>query len=262
MPLRGGPLHVLTMRSLFVQNGPVCIHVLESGQRTSRMPSLLVIGGLWEPAERAIPLLAGVQGHVVALTLRGRGLSSTPSSGYDLADHLSDIDAVVRHLGLSEYCVLGFSRGASYALGWVLGHPSEVAGLIVVDQPPVHQRPGPGYVPYWSSLVYSGVPILNFMRREALEGLEAEAAEVDFSPRLGEIRVPSAVFVGRDPHASIPSDLSDEALETYRASIPDCRVVEFASSGHMIPDEERDRYVTEVRAFLTSLAEARASSTA
>lgn len=245
------------MQSLFVHNGPVCLHVLETGARAEGVPSLLVIGGLWEPAERAIPLLTGLCGHVVALSLRGRGLSSTPPSGYDLADHLSDIEAVVRDRGLAQYCVLGFSRGGSYALGWALAHHAEMAGLVIVDQPPLHQRPGPGYVEFWSNLVYLGVPVLNFMRHEALLGLERDAVEVDFTPRLPELRLPIAVFVGRNRHARIPSDLSEEALQSYRRAIPGCRVVAFASSGHMIPDEERSRYVEEVAAFLREVAERR-----
>ena len=83
------------MKSFFVKNGSVDLHVLENGARSRQPPSLLVVGGLWEPAERAIPLLSGVPGHVVALSLRGRGLSSTPASGYGLGDHLSDIAAIV-----------------------------------------------------------------------------------------------------------------------------------------------------------------------
>jgi pimeloyl-ACP methyl ester carboxylesterase len=253
---RGVPYHH-AVQSVFVHNGQTCVHVLENGIRSPEVPSLLVIGGLWEPAERAIPLLSGLTGHVVALSLRGRGLSSTPATGYDLADHLSDVEAVVRHFRLTGYCVLGFSRGGSYALGWTLAHQSEMAGLVVVDQPPTHQRPGPGYVSFWSSLVYLGVPVLNFMRREALLGLEHDAVFVDFTPRLGEIRVPMVVFVGRNPQAAIPSDLPDEVLRAYVDAVPHGKVVEFTGSGHMIPDEEPARYVAEVGAFVASLAGSR-----
>jgi pimeloyl-ACP methyl ester carboxylesterase len=238
------------MKSFFVKNGSVDLHVLENGARSRQPPSLLVVGGLWEPAERAIPLLSGVPGHVVALSLRGRGLSSTPASGYGLGDHLSDIAAVVEHCGLERYCVLGFSRGASYALGWSLEWQRKMRGLIIVDQPPVHQKPGWGYVDCWSNLVYLGVPILNFMRREALEGLERDAAEVNFSPHLSGLQIPVAVFVGRNKAAGIPSDLPDAILKCYIEAIPSCEVVEFRGSGHMIPDEEPEKYVAEVTAFL------------
>jgi pimeloyl-ACP methyl ester carboxylesterase len=238
------------MKNVFVQNGPVVLHVLENGIASPETPSLLVIGGLWEPAERAIPLLSDLPGHVVALSFRGRGLSSTPACGYGLGDHLSDIAAVVEHFGLEAYCMLGFSRGAAYALGWSLRQQQNVRGLIVVDQPPVHQKPGTGYVDFWSNLVYLGVPILNFMRRQALEGLERDAAEVNFCPQLHQLQIPVTVFVGRNNAATIPSDLPDETLLCYTQAIPSCRVVEFRCSGHMIPDEEPQKYITEIAAFV------------
>ena len=183
------------MRSFFVKNGSVDLHVLENGAPSGQAPSLLVIGGLWEPAERAIPLLSDVPGHVVALSFRGRG-------------------------------------------------------LIIVDQPPVHQRPGPGYVEFWSNLVYLGVPILNFMRRQALDGLERDAAEVSFYPQLSQLHLPVAVFVGRNKAANIPSDLPDAILRCYTEAVPSCEVVEFCNSGHMIPDEEPHKYVAEITAFM------------
>ncbi len=116
------------MKSCFISNGQVKIHVLDNENDSPNLPSLLVAGGLWEPAERAMPILSGLSSHVVAFSFRGRGLSSTPVTGYDLDDHLSDMEAVVKGIGLKNYCVLGFSRGASYALGWRLAISRKCAG--------------------------------------------------------------------------------------------------------------------------------------
>ena len=55
------------MKSFFVHNGSAALHVLENGFSSPETPSLLVIGGLWEPAERAIPILSGLGSHTVAL---------------------------------------------------------------------------------------------------------------------------------------------------------------------------------------------------
>jgi len=52
------------MKSYFVKNESVLLHVLENGTASPDIPSLLVIGGLWEPAEQAIPLLSGLSGIV------------------------------------------------------------------------------------------------------------------------------------------------------------------------------------------------------
>lgn len=238
------------MKSYFVDNGPVKIHVLESGTPSKEIPSLLVIGGIWEPAERAIPVLSGLSSHVVTFSFRGRGLSSTPETGYDLEDHLSDIEAVVRHCKLEHFCVLGFSRGASYALGWSLEKKPDMRGLILVDQPPVHIKPGEAAVEFWCNFVYQGVPILNFMRKTALEGLRREARLVDFSDNLARLKIPTTFFVGRDKNSPIPSDITEDILQLYRSKIEDFRVVEFSRSGHMIPDEEQQKYIDEISLFL------------
>ncbi|MDQ7094026.1 alpha/beta hydrolase [Desulfosporosinus sp. PR] len=241
------------MKSFFVDNKTVKIHVLENGTQSSKTPSLLVIGGLWEPAERAIPVLSGLGSHVVALSLRGRGLSSTPAAGYDLDDHLSDIDTVVKHCQLQNYCVLGFSRGGAYALGWSLKNQQKMRGLIIVDQPAVHVKYNLDYVEYWSNLVYLDVPILNFMRRQALEGLASDAHDIDFSPELSKLQIPVTLFVGRNNEAKIASNISDEILKLYTKAIPSCEVVEFFQSGHMIPDEEQQKYITEIASFIRKL---------
>lgn len=195
------------MESYFADNGDVKVHVLDNGAAGAGAPPLLVLGGVWESAERAIPLLSGIKSRALALSFRGRGLSSAPKKGYGLGGHLSDIEAVVKRSGLKEYCVLGFSRGASYALGWSLSNQKDMRGLILVDQPPVHIRPAPGYADYWANLNYLGVPVLNFMRREALDGLERDAEEIDFSSSLGELDIPVALFAGKNKDAVIPSNI-------------------------------------------------------
>lgn len=238
------------MKSFFVHNGNVALHVLENGSASPGVPTLLVIGGLWEPAERAIPLLSGISSHVVAFSFRGRGLSSTPHTGYDLADHLSDIESVVKHCQLQNYIVLGFSRGASYALGWSLQNQQHMRGLILVDQPPLHRSIGPDAVDFWTNLVYLQIPLLNFMRREALEGLGNDAVEADFSHKLPQLQIPVTLFVGRNKKADIPSDISEDTLKLYAQSLSSFQVVEFPQSGHMIPDEEQQKYIAEVASFI------------
>lgn len=243
------------MKSYFVHNAEVALHVLEKGEASVKAPSLLVINGLWEPAERAIPLLAGLPGHVVTFSFRGRGLSSTPEQGYDLADHLGDIEAVVKHCRLEDYCVLGFSRGAAYSLGWSLQNQQHMQGLLLVDQPPVHSSQSEQSVKFWSELKYAGVPILNFIRRAALEGLANEAREIDFAPQLSQLLLPVTLFIGRNREALIPSDISEDDLEKYNRSICSLRIIEFQESGHMIPDEEQEKYIREVRRWIGAFSD-------
>lgn len=241
------------MKSYFIANGAVVLHILENGVVSEKSPSLLIINGLWESAERAIPLLSEIQGHVVTFSFRGRGLSSTPENNYTLENHLSDIEAVISYCGLKNYCVLGFSRGAAYAIGWSLSNQKDMCGLILVDQAPIHRSVGEEALDFWSKLVYLQVPVLNHMRLEALQGLGNDADEVDFSEQLSKLRIPVALFVGRNAVAKIPSDISEEALKLYKESIPKLNIIEFQYSGHMIPDEEQQKYIEEVGLFLKKL---------
>ncbi|MRN55172.1 hypothetical protein GJB61_19510 [Paenibacillus sp. LC-T2] len=65
--------------------------------------------------------------------------------------------------------------------------------------------------------------------------------------------MPVALFVGRNAVAKIPSDISEETLKIYKESIPELNVIEFQYSGHMIPDEEQQKYIEEVGLFLQKL---------
>lgn len=236
-----------------VENGNVRLHVLQKGAPRTDSPSLLIVNGLWEPAERALPLLDGIDRHVVTFSFRGRGASTTPAHGYSLADHLGDVTTVVEHTGLRSFHLLGFSRGAAYAMAWALEHQPEhdLRGLILVDQAPVHRAIGPEQAEFWKQLVYRGLPITSVMRPEAIDGLAADAVEIGFADRLAELTVPVTLFQGRDTSSPIPSDLTDDTLATYRAAVTDLTVVPFAASGHMIPDDQPAEYLAAVQGAIT-----------
>lgn len=128
-----------------------------------------------------------------------------------------------------------------------------MCGLIIGDQPPIHNKLSAEQVQFWSGLEYLGVPILNFMSHTAIEGLWKEAKEVDFSSEISQLKIPVTLFVGRNKSAEIPSDISDETLRLYKKEIPSFEVIEFSNSGHMIPDEEPEKYIEEIAAFINKI---------
>ncbi|KJS47420.1 MAG: hypothetical protein VR66_19760 [Peptococcaceae bacterium BRH_c23] len=64
------------------------------------------------------------------------------------------------------------------------------------------------------------------------------------------MQIPVTFFVGRNKESKIPSDISDETLQLYTQAIPSCEVVKFLKSGHMIPDEEQQKYILEIASFI------------
>jgi pimeloyl-ACP methyl ester carboxylesterase len=57
----------------------------------------------------------------------------------------------------------------------------------------------------------------------------------------------------RVKEAKILSDLSDETIDLYKREIPNCEVVEFMHSGHMIPDEEQQKYLLQIDSFIRKM---------
>lgn len=70
---------------------------------------------------------------VLALDLRGRGLSEKPPAGYSIRNHCRDIGAVFEHQGIERAVILGHSLGALIGLAFAARYPERVDRLILVD---------------------------------------------------------------------------------------------------------------------------------
>jgi pimeloyl-ACP methyl ester carboxylesterase len=82
-------------------NNQVRLHYLDGHADCPTELSIVIVPGLAETAEDYAELMRRLAPRrCVAISLRGRGRSDTPASGYTLDDHADDVLAVVRHLGL------------------------------------------------------------------------------------------------------------------------------------------------------------------
>ncbi len=103
----------------------------------------------WEGEEKAILCIHGITANcrcwdviadalspshtVLAMDLRGRGLSGAPSTGYSMEHHSRDILAVLNDLGLERVVLMGHSLGAFISLIFGAKHPERVDRIILVD---------------------------------------------------------------------------------------------------------------------------------
>jgi pimeloyl-ACP methyl ester carboxylesterase len=71
--------------------------------------------------------------RLMALDLRGRGLSDKPASGYSEERHLIDLGCVMDDLGLDQAVLMGHSLGGYIAMGFAARYPQRVSGLILID---------------------------------------------------------------------------------------------------------------------------------
>ena len=98
-------------------------------------PAVVALHGLasnarwWDlVAERLAPRF-----RVIAVDLRGHGLSDKPDTGYDFATVVADVRDVLSALHPSPLVVAGHSWGASVALGFGATFPDLSLGVVCVD---------------------------------------------------------------------------------------------------------------------------------
>jgi len=71
--------------------------------------------------------------RVIAVDLRGRGLSDKPPTGYSIEHHCKDILALMNDRGLERPVLMGHSLGAFISLVFSAKYPQRVDRLILVD---------------------------------------------------------------------------------------------------------------------------------
>ncbi|NWG01252.1 MAG: alpha/beta hydrolase [Syntrophaceae bacterium] len=104
---------------------------------------------LWEGKEKEILCIHGITANsrfwdclasalspshrIIAMDLRGRGLSDKPPMGYSIEHHCKDVLALMDNLGLDRPILMGHSLGAFISLVFAAQFPKKVDRLILVD---------------------------------------------------------------------------------------------------------------------------------
>lgn len=235
----------------FANNKGVNIYYIDNGIKNSKKTPLLICPGLSECAKDYIKLINRITDRrCVALSFRGRGISDSPSSGYSLEDHISDIEAVVEELDLKEICVLGISRGVSYELGYCSLNPHKVKGLIITEYPPKHKRA----LNEWTE---ESIEIYNRNREfmsinyDVLKSIEKESENISFNTDLKKITCPALILKGNLKD----SLLKDEDLSDYINNLGSQNILikKFDDIGHSIQSENFEKLARAVEEFLITI---------
>jgi pimeloyl-ACP methyl ester carboxylesterase len=99
-------------------------------------PLLLLMPGLTANAQCFGGLMAAglaPRYRVLAVDLRGRGLSDKPATGYSIRQHAEDIVALLDNLGVQKALIGGHSFGAFVALYLGAYFPERVEKLVLLD---------------------------------------------------------------------------------------------------------------------------------
>jgi len=70
---------------------------------------------------------------IIAVDLRGRGLSDKPASGYSIDHHVQDLRCLIDKMELAEVVIMGHSLGAFISLVFAALYPQIAHGLVMID---------------------------------------------------------------------------------------------------------------------------------
>lgn len=207
----------------FADNKGVKIHYIAQYTDLPNTP-LIMIPGMTNSAEEIIDDLGDSLPYpTIHISLRGRGHSDSPDSGYTLADQASDIGAVVEHLGLSSFYLCGHSAGGTIATVYAATVPDRVQGLVICDFPPF-------YPPYSSNWVAQVLEHLyeTPMTEKALDGIATDAEYTDVVDKLNSLQCPILVLHGGQEDTL----LQPEEVTMIQKLVPNTIAVLLPESGH------------------------------
>jgi pimeloyl-ACP methyl ester carboxylesterase len=73
------------------------------------------------------------ENSILAMDLRGRGLSDKPSAGYSLQHHIQDIRCVLDDIKQENIVFMGHSLGAFISLAFAANYPERTGKIILID---------------------------------------------------------------------------------------------------------------------------------
>ena len=219
--------------------------------------------------------------RVLALDQRGHGETDwAPAERYGVEDMADDLEAFVRALGLRGFSLVGLSMGGMVAMEYAGRRPVELAALVIVDI-------GPEIVASGSERIRAGVQTSDvfasrdeaFAAARAANSLPPEAHHrhrVDYSLmrtddgrwtwrydralRSGALRTRDSAVAWRScsqiaaPTLLIRGALSDilsaETATRMTETIPGSRLTLVANSGHSVPLDAPEGFLSAARDFL------------
>ncbi len=230
-----------------VINENIEIQYIKGLTEASNSTPLIIIPGLTEGAEDYIDIMEEINHDYIAISLRGRGKSTSPLTGYSLEDHVGDIEAVIKKENIDECILYGFSRGTSYMLGYALRFPNKVKGIVIGDYPAVHTKLPEKWVEWFAGLPpWRGKATLERMSKHALEGIQKESTEKEFWTELKAFNCPILIIGGKKAGAV----LTDEMISLYKESIENCEVELFEDSDHNLYAPNAEKFAETICRFL------------
>jgi pimeloyl-ACP methyl ester carboxylesterase len=207
--------------------------------------------------------------EVIAFDRRAAGASETPATGYSFAGFVTDIFALLDHLGHQRAILMGTSAGGPQVLQAALTAPARVMALVLGSTATQTVRVPPELATLVTFLGTDGLTQLQTMLAgppaTPAAAVPEVAAGVGFSgvlqtylayhlhgdpiaARLHEIGVPALIL-----HGTADTEVPFAEAERLRAGLPHATLVPFADAGHDIMVAHATAYRQAILTFLQTV---------
>ena len=234
----------MTKQEHFISNGNLKIHCIEVNrpQNENCIP-LIVIPGAINSAEHMEEGFAGkLSRHHIIVSLRGRGKSDSPKTGYKLGNHVSDVLAVIEELEIKSCYLFGFSIGSTVAIRVASKVNDKVKALIMGDYPPFF----PPFDANWAASVRKHED--RDISEIAIDGLANEGEYTEAAGDFEHIDAPVMLVRGGQKGSAFPAD----AIPFIKKLVPSIRVETLEESAHYIFEPNPEVLIALIEDFLTS----------
>lgn len=248
----------------------------------SGLPVLLLHGfaDSWRSFELVLPHLPESI-RAFALTMRGHGDASRPTSGYGIRDFAADVAQFQDAIRLRAAVIVGHSMGSGVALRFAIDHPECTMGLVLVGAAPTMGATAAARE-FWDSTVSKLTDPVDralvrgmtesmltrpvppaFLEAAVREGLKVPAfvwkaafesrrsLEGDYSAELSRIRAPTLIVWG-DQDARYSRGEQDALASAIAGS----RLVVYPGAGHNLHWEEPQRFASDLVSFVEGIDQA------
>ena len=203
--------------------------------------------------------------RVIAIDVRGHGESSKPEVGYGPNEMLLDLDGLLDHLGINRMVLVGSSMGGVLAQLYCLSHQERVLALVLVgslarahwlvsqeeySRTPFDDIIEKGVLQWFTR--YSSQQDIDFALEQArksspnfIRNAVHDFGNFDFSSRLGAIRKPTMIIVGREDRTTPP-----EEADIIHKGILNSELSIVPETGHLVMLEQPETFNLLVLNFL------------
>lgn len=228
----------------WTENDGIRLHYLDTRDQAdaAHLPVVFLPGALGQAEDFRSELNALAPRRAVAMSLRGRGKSDTPMTGFTFAEHVGDVEAVIADAGLRRFCLFAYSMSVPFAIEYAARHPEQVAGMIIGDYPAQY----PAIPPEWAKrAAAAGFETPRFV----LDGIQVDSDDTPLWDRLPQITCPVLIIRGDAPDAM----LNAAQVEQYVSGLKQAMAIVFRGSGHRLWEPDAARYLNTLRYFLEGL---------